>query len=166
MLASLSPLSRPLQQRPQRPPPPQTTPRHVRMTNDDTTTTTWSRGISEKQGAQTTCRLGPGMFFFSLFLFFTNMYIYIYASTGPRTHPRNKSESVGRVYASSGPRTHPRNKSESVSRVYASSGPRTHPRCKRESVGRFGMTTHPQTPPSCQTRVGGVLFCTLRTHPR
>ena len=73
--------------------------------NLDTTTTARNeeqRDLWEAGGPKPgqTSRLGPGMFFFFFFsFFFTNMYIF-YTSLGPQTHPRYKSESVGRYYFS------------------------------------------------------------------
>jgi hypothetical protein len=76
---------------------------------------------------------GPGMFKFSFLL---RLYIFIvYASTGPRTHPRFKSESVGRIT------TH-----------------EPHPRYKCESVGFSSIIQH-MDPPSLQTRVGWPFLC-------
>jgi len=83
-------------------------------------------------------------------------------SLGPRTHPRYKSESVGRFYTSSGSRTHPRYKRESVGRYYLYSTQTDPPSLQTRAGGPY---LHAQTPPSLQTRVGGV-FPTHMAHPR
>ena len=76
-------------------------------------------------------RLGQVCVSFCSLHVFTNEYTFNYTSTGPRTHPRFKSESVGRFT------TH-----------------EPHPRYKCESVGFSSIIQHTD-PPSLQTRVGG-----------
>jgi hypothetical protein len=81
-----------------------------------------------------------------------------------RTHPRYKSESVGRFHT---PAPHPRSKRESVGFFLYIILTRTHPRCKRESVGRFHARTHPVPHPrSKRESVGSYIVLLVQKRPK
>ena len=102
-----------------------------------------AEGFVRSRGAKRLIWAQVCFFFIFLSFFFTNIDIF-YASLAPRTHPRYKSESVGRFYTSS--------------------DPRTHPRYKRKSVGRYYFSFTHTDPPSLQTRVGGSFLLLFYTY--
>ena len=134
---SVSPLSPSPQKQPQPHATSRTTTTHdatthdamTRMTNNsDTTTTTHNtraEGLVRSRGAQTTCCLGPGMFFFCSFFFYANLYIYIHVIRP--TDPPSLQEWVGGPYLCVDRLTDPPSQQERVGGLYLHSDPTLAP---------------------------------------